>query len=126
MTRKAVERLYCEKCPNRDVCKAPCPPVEALLKSVQTRDEHMGELPRRFVDQIQAGEEWPVSGKTKKQLILELHFIDGRTGPEIDLIVGCSRVYRSRIINAEYRRIRAASQPQKKAADVSGGLLCHS
>jgi hypothetical protein len=110
--KKLTARMYCEKCCHRDTCVKPCAPVEALLRSVETRDENNGELPRSFVEKLQADDEWPESGKTKKRLILELYFIDGREGKEIDFIVGCCREYRTRVINAEKRRVRSKAKPK--------------
>lgn len=114
MTKRTVLRMYCEKCRKRSTCTELCAPVEALLRSVETRDENNGELPSAFIEQLQNSDDWPESGKTKKRLILELYFLDGRSGPDIDYIVGCSRVYRSRIINAEKKRTQTAAKPKSQ------------
>jgi len=110
--KKLTARMYCEKCCHRSTCVKPCAPVEALLRSVETRDENNGKLPRSFVEKLQAGDEWPESGKTKKRLILELYFIDGREQHEIEYIVGTTQQYVSRVIVAEKRRVRSKAKPK--------------
>ena len=115
--KKLTARMYCEKCCHRSTCVKPCAPVEALLRTVETRDENNGELPRSFVEKLQAGDEWPESGKTKKRLILELYFIDGREQKDIPFLVSTDRHYVCKVINAEKKRIRSAVKPnvvQKK------------
>jgi len=111
MTKEA-ERLYCAKCKHRPTCDVPCAPVEELLRTVETRDEHTGELPRAFIEQLQNSDDWPESGKTKKRLILELYFLDGREQHEIEYIVGTTQQYVSRVIVAEKKRLRVIAKPK--------------
>lgn len=89
---------YCSKCKKRDTCTELCAPVEALLSEVTTRAEHDRELPREFTKRFKNTQEWLESRKTKKQLIIELYFIDGRRQSDIVLIVGCSQPYVSKVI----------------------------
>lgn len=115
MTKRTVLRMYCEKCRKRSTCTELCAPVDALLRSVETRDENNGELPRQFVEQLQTGDEWPETGKTKKRLILELYFVDNREQHEIIFITGATQAYISRVVNAEKRRIRAKAKQKERA-----------
>lgn len=106
MTKKQAMK-YCVKCAKRDNCTVPCAPVEALLSQVSTRPEHDRELPKEFVRQYIANMQWPEPRSSKKRLILELFFLDGREQKDIPFIVGTDRHYVSRVLCTEKKRIRS-------------------
>lgn len=111
---KNIDRLYCAKCRNRATCQQPCTPVELLLKSVTTKEEHDRDLPREFTEKYKITQSWPESVKGKKKLICELFYLDGRTRREISLLVSAGYKYVCKVIAIENRRIRAAVSRQQK------------
>lgn len=112
--KSRLDRLYCAKCKNRPTCTTPCTPVELLLKTVTTREEHERELPREFVRQTRCLEDYPEPDCSKKQLIIDLFYLDGRTRKEISLLVGATYEQVKKTIQRENLRIRAKVASSKK------------
>lgn len=105
MNNSSDASSYCKSCKKRAKCTELCAPVEALLNQFDVRGENKGSLPDAFVAQSKEGD-IPRPTKTKKELILELYFIDRRTQTEIFRLVGCDKGYVSRIINKTKRTIK--------------------
>ena len=93
--------MLCQDCTKRSTCKELCPDAERYVgqdEVTSTREVINSDGDVSEIYTSRPSEEWPLSTKSRSELILLMYFTDRLTQAQVAEKIGVSRQYVSKII----------------------------